>query len=150
MKYSEVNRLVAELRELADFIEAQGVRMPVAYHTPTISWYLTENDYVKNPETNEYEAVLNEEKTKRELGRFLAAVGSCEKEYSDNRLQITKKFSCSGRVMITGSVDRALTCRKVYTGKQVLKEATLIPARLEDEYEWECDERVSLLSLVKE
>jgi hypothetical protein len=149
MKYKERDRLVAELRELADFIEERGLMLPNTYHSPEINLYLTDTDYVRNAETDSYESVLNEPKTKQNLKRTLDALGSCEKEYTDERIAIEKKFECSGRVMIRATVDRSLACKRVVVG-QKLEQAKFVPAKLVDEVEWQCDEGLSLRALVSD
>jgi len=149
MKYKERDRLVAELRELADFIEERGLMLPNTYHHPQISLYLTETDYVRNDETNEYESTLNETRTKQNLKRALDAFGTCDKEYTDKRIAIEKKFECSGRTMIRATVDRSLACKRVVVG-QKLEQAVFVPAKMVDEVEWQCDEGLSLRALVSD
>jgi len=147
MKYRERDRTVAELRELADFIEQHGHLLPgYVSVNASATMYLTATDYVRNPETGEHESKLNEENTKQNLKRALAAFGSCEKEYREDRIEIRKKNSFD-RVMLRGTVDRSVACKRVVVG-QKLEPAVFLQAKLVDEVEWQCDEGISLLKLV--
>jgi len=147
-KYSTVDKQVAELRELANFIEKVGVALPDYYLTTTLNLYLTATDYKRNEESGEYETTINEIETKQNIKKFLDAVGSCEKDYRDDRLVITKPYTCNPtRNMITGTVDRSVACKKVVKGRKFIKEH-LVPSRFEDEIEWVCDEGLSLRKLV--
>lgn len=146
MKYSDARDYAQQLRDLADFIEQHGVELPSGYPQVYMNCYLTETDYIRDPETGEYESKLNEDKTKQNLKRFLSAVGPCEKDYAHDRIKIVKRNSL-GNQMVIGSVERSLACKKVVTGTKLVP-ATLIQARIEEEYEWQCDENVSLLKLV--
>jgi len=147
MKYSEVARHVRELRELADFLEAHGVALPYAHVTTTVNVYLTETNYKRDEATGEYEKTINEEGTKANLKKFLDAVGACEKDYRDDRIRIVKKYSDGETHMIVGSIDRSVACKKVVKG-QKLQPAVFTQAKIVDEYEWECDEGLSLKKLV--
>lgn len=145
MKYSEVRTAARRLRELADFIEKRGVLLPtVSVTTQHYSW-LSSSDYVQVD--GQWESVLNEGNTRENVRRFIDAVGNCDKEYQSDRIRIVKNYS-DGAPMLIGSVDRALTCKKVPTGKTIKHEARIEPAREEPEYEWVCSDNMSLLKLV--
>jgi len=146
MKYSEVERTVNELRELADFIEKNGVKMPHMYLSNTVHVTLTDTNYGQD-ENGEWGSTINEDETKQNVKKFLDAVGSCEKDYRDDRLVITKNFTCSDRKMLIGTVDRSIACKKKVVGKKFIKEH-LVPSRFEEEVEWVCDENLSLKKLV--
>ncbi len=152
MQYREAAEYAAKLRELADFIEERGPMLPGSpYVTTSVTCYLTATDYVKD-ESGEYATVIREDDTKENIKKFLDAVGSCKKDYSDDKIVIEKEYktpstSTYGRTMIKGSVDRSVACKKVVKGQKLVP-ATLIQARMEDEYEWVCDEGISLLKLV--
>ena len=147
MKYRERDRVVAELRELADFIESRGHMLPgYVSVSASAALYLSDTDYKRNPETGEYESTLNEEKTKQNLKRALVAFGSCEKEYREDRIEIRKKNSFD-RVMLRGTVDRSVACKRVVVGQE-LQPAAFVQAKLVDKVEWQCDEGISLLKLV--
>lgn len=146
-KYSKVENTVAELRELADFIEKNGVKLPDYWFTHTVSVSLTETDYIRDDATGEYETIIKEHETKQNIKKFLEAVGSCEKDYRDDRIRIAKKYTSTGRDMIVGTADRSIACKKVVKGTKLIP-ATLIQARVEEEVEWVCDEGLSLKKLV--
>ena len=147
MRYAEVDRIVNELTELRDFIKEHGVEMPDFWMNNTLHVGLTETNYKRDEVTGEYETTIDELKTKQNIKKFLDAVGSCEKDYRDDRIRITKKFGDGDRDMIIGTVDRSVACKKVVTGKKFIKEQ-LIPSKFEEEYEWKCDESLSLKKLV--
>lgn len=146
-RFKEVERDVAELRELADFLENNGVRLPDYWLNNTLSIGLTETNYERGDD-GEYETRIDTEGTKQNIKKFLDAVGSCEKDYTDDRIKITKKFRSSDRNMVIGTADRSIACKKVVKGKKFIKEQ-LIPSRFEEEIEWVCDENISLLKLVQ-
>jgi hypothetical protein len=147
-KYKTVDMQVAELRELADFIEKVGVTLPDYYMTNTLNVYLTETNYARDEKSGEYETTIDEQGTKQNIKKFLDAVGSCDKDYRDDRLVISKNFECNdAHRMIVGTVDRSVACKKVVKGTKFIKEH-LIPSRFEEEVEWVCDEGLSLKKLV--
>ena len=141
MTYKERDRMAAELRAIADFVEQSGHKLPGhPYISTTLYLTLTESDYGKN-EAGEYVSTLNEDGTKENIRKFLDAVGSCEKNYKDDRLTITKELG-EGRATIQGNVDRSIACKRVIKGQK------MVPAKLIDEVEYVCDENLSLLKLV--
>jgi hypothetical protein len=135
-------RNVGELRELADFLEAHGEELPDHWITTTLYVTLTETAWADG------ETTIDEAATKDNIARFLDAVGSCEKDYRDDRIKITKKYSNNKNDMVVGLVDRSIACKKVVTGQKFVQ-AQYTPARMEEEYEWKCDENISLLKLVR-
>ena len=151
MKYKEAVEYAAKLRELADFIETNGVKLPSVSITTTATCWLTSTDYRKNDE-GEWETIINEDETKQNIKKFLDAVGTCKKDYNDDKIVIEKEYRSPsnhtyGRTMIKGTVDRSVACRKVKTGVK-LQPASFVQAKIVDEYEWVCDEGISLLKLV--
>lgn len=139
MKYKEVEETVKELREFADFLEKNGVKLPDGLWISTGEWMnLTATTY------EDGEAKIDEAGTKENIRKFIEAVGECEKDYRDDRIVITKNFS-NGHRMLRGEVDRSVLCKRVVVGQKV------IPATEEkvvDEVEWVCAENVSLLRYV--
>ena len=151
MTYKEAAEYAAKLRELADFIEKNGVKLPSVSITTTATCWLTVTNYTRD-EDGEYTTVIKEDETKQNIKKFLDAVGTCKKDYSDDKIVIEKEYKTPsvhtyGRVMIKGTVDRSVACKKVKTGVK-LEQATFIPAKIVDEYEWQCNEGISLLKLV--
>jgi len=139
MRYEDVKNTVTQLREMADFLEKNGVKLPDGLWVSVGEWMnLTDTTY------EDGETKINEEGTKENIRKFLEAVGECEKDYSDDRIVIIKRFS-DGSSMLRGEVDRSVMCKRVVVGQKV------IPAREEqtvDEVEWVCAENVSLLRYV--
>ena len=146
MKYAENERNVNELRELADFLEQNGHKLPDYWLNATLHVGLTETTYQANDE-GEYETVIKEHETKVNIKKFLDAVGTCEKDYRDDRIRITKSYADGRRDMIVGTADRSVACKRVVKGKKFVKEQ-LIPSKFEEEVEWVCDEGLSLKKLV--
>ena len=151
MKYSEAAELAGNLRAMADFIESDGVKLPQwGSHTFELRYYLTDSSYVKDgvneDGSDNYKTVIDEAKTKQAVRDFVLALGSCDKQYDSNRLNITKKFGKN--VQIYGTVDRQITCKRVVTGTKI-EPAVNLPERVVEVVEWECDEAPSLLALVK-
>lgn len=144
MKYTTKTKRAQELREIANFVEQYGEKMPEYVGiTTTVYVSLTEYDYVRveGSDPPQWDTILDEEKTKRNIKRFLDMVGNCEKEYKDDRIRITK-LNSFGEPMIVGTVDRGIACKRVVTGTKV------IPERIEEQYEYVCDEGLSLKKLV--
>ncbi len=152
--YRECNEAAERLRshaagmlDLADFIENKGVRLPSIPHVAKEMDYnvwLTSNDSGWNEETKQWESTFNEFRTSANVLKFVKAIGTCEKKYVNDTLEIRKKF---GSVVLEGNVKRDLVCTK-----KVVKEEWVEP-RMEDgyfkrEFEWTCEE-VSLLGLAK-
>lgn len=139
MRYREVEETVKELREFADFLEKNGVKLPDGLYISTSEWInLTATDY------EDGETKINEEGTKENIRKFIDAVGECEKDYRDDEITIVKRYS-TGNKMLTGQVDRSVMCKRVVVGQKVIpatKERTI------DEVEWVCAENVSLLRYV--
>lgn len=146
-KYKQVQDDVAKLRELADFLEKNGVAMPDYWLSHSTHISLTETNYGRG-DNDEWETTIDEDGTKRNIKKFLDAVGPCEKDYREDRLQITTTYKHDGSRMFTGMVDRSIACKKVVKGKKFIKEH-LVPSRFEEEVEWVCDENLSLKKLVQ-
>lgn len=150
MKYSEAAKLANDLRDFADFIDNNGVKLPhYGSHTFSMRYYLTVSDYVENgvdeDGNKKWDTVVDEVKTKERTRDFVLALGSCEKEYDGSQLNITKRFG--DNVKIVGQTARTLTCKKVVTGTKI-EPAVNLPERVVEIVEWECDDAPSLLSLI--
>jgi hypothetical protein len=150
--YKECNEQAQTLREraaglleLAAFIETEGVRLPdLPYidREALIYVWLTKSDSYKD-EDGKWQSRMNESGTKANIRRFLEAVGTCEKDYRGDRLEIKKRF---GNVSLIGNVNREVACRKTE-----VKKVWVEPSKgyFREEVEWDCD-TPSLLALVKE
>lgn len=144
----ECKALADDIRVYADFIETRGMLLP---YLPRISewFYLTQTDYKFNQDTQKYESSLNEEATKEALRNFMAALGPCDKDMTgSDEITVTKKFGTTGDVKITGTISKALTCKKVVTGTRVRPARPAVPEEIVEEYEYVCED-VSLLKLLK-
>jgi hypothetical protein len=80
------------------------------------------------------------------LSRLRAQVrgmgGRKEKRYTDSGFTCTRDFS--ERVSVTVSASRETVCHKVPTGNKIIhaSRTEYIPERIEEEYEWVCDEMI--------
>jgi hypothetical protein len=140
MKYKEQEHLVSDLRELADFYER-----PEAIALPFLQLYETfyVQDYGYDQETRSYR--YNHENSKKKLKRVVAVLGSCTKDWQDHNLRVIKKIGHS--IQLIFQVDREAVCSKKLTGNKIIHAAAThyTPERVEEEFEWVCDE-VSLLA----
>ena len=150
MTFAEARKLAEDIRKFADFVENRAPLLPYTTFDVSARCYLTQSDYIEvghnDDGSTKWDTVINEAETKERMAKFLEAVGSCEKEYSDDSLKITKKF---GDCKVIGRVDRSLTCKRKVVGKRT-EPAVNLPEREVDIVEWECDDAPSLLALVKE
>jgi hypothetical protein len=150
----QLEEYCSNLRLLADWMEqhVNDDNSPIDW-LPGIDLHfsLTENDYVNTgtEEEPKNEYVLNEANTKKSVKSFVKMLGSCEKEYIGSTLYITKEFG-SYKIKVTGSVTREITCKKVLTGEVIEHPETIVPARTEEKFVWDCSDVPSLLALVTE
>jgi hypothetical protein len=146
MRYKDAREYAESLRLYADFIEQHGHTLGGSmYITANFAAYLTATDYLQDEETGEWGTVLNEEKTKENIKKFLDAVGSCTKDWDNGNIKITKEFGTC--VTLSASVSREVTCKKVPTGEKKVIPSYYSPERVEEEFEWVCED-VSLKKLV--
>jgi hypothetical protein len=146
VKYAEAQQFANDLRAYADFIESEGPKLGGVIHdSADFSIYLTVTNYERDPETGEWESVVKEEQTKKNLKQFLASVGSCEKVWESNNLKVTKTFGKT--VRLVGYMNRSTVCKKVVTGTKVVP-AVHIPESVQEITEWVCEDP-SLFRLVE-
>jgi len=140
MKYKEQQNLVSDLRLLADFYERpESIMLPYPYgllHT----WDAVGVYDWDNPE-RKYS--VNMTKSKAAIKKIASSIGSCEKNWTSASLEVIKKFG--NDIVLRWSVSREAICRKVPTGNKIVIKAQVIPERVEEEFDWVCDD-VALLS----
>jgi hypothetical protein len=111
VKYKERDELVAGLRELADFIENNGIGLPITYR-------MTYTAYV-----NQYDrdsGNVDEQATKAELQRIAKILGDCQKDYGSYDFTLSKKF---GRlVAMKFSGNREAVCEMKIVGYKEVEE----------------------------
>ncbi len=151
MEHQEILDYANTLRDLADFLSDNADKVPddTWFYGLEISLWLTESDYeyyTDDEGKRKTNVTFNEAKTKKKVKDFLNFVGSCEKEYLGDTLEITKKF---GKHKIIGNVDRSVTCKKIVTGTEVVPER-VTPEYVREITEWDCSDIPSLLALIKE
>ena len=82
------------------------------------------------------------DKTRAKMKNIVKALGSCEKIWENRTLVLTKKI---GEVTLTYRTPRDTVCKKVFTGEKKVIPSSYIPERIEEEFEWVCEE-TSLLA----
>jgi hypothetical protein len=138
----------ADLETMADWIESEGVKLedlPWMPSARTFQVWLTDSRSFKDEHGN-YQSELNKDATKANIRRFLRAVGSCDKQFENDKLRIRKVFGKT--VILEGAVDRSIACKKIVKEKKWV-EAQVIQGYYDEKVEWDC-ETPSLLALVKE
>jgi hypothetical protein len=130
VKYSEQRQVVEDLRALADFYEQPR---SIALPRPTLYF----GGYVGvgakwNSEAKEYE--YDVEGTQAEMAKMARALGTCEKDYNDYELKLTKKF---GSAKIVVSANRNAVCERKLVGVETV-EARFVKAHTKPIYEYDC------------
>lgn len=143
MKYKEQQQVVSDLRALADFYERpESIALPA----PSLHFdnYVSDWGYIPDPENlgqKMYGADF--EKSKQKIKKITRALGSCKKDFNNTSLSVVK--SIGDTVTLSYRVNREAVCKKVPTGITKVIPSVYMPERVEEEYEWVCDD-VSLLS----
>jgi hypothetical protein len=107
--------------------------------------WLTASDSYYDSEDDTWKSTFNEFDTTLNVAKFVRAVGNCEKEYRDERLEIRKQF---GTVTLEGNVTRELVCTKRVV-ETIVHPPEMTEGWTEEKVEWDCH-TPSLLGLVKE
>jgi len=128
MTYKAQRELVEGLRELADFIEENGVKLP--WDEPRME--LVEWIYDEQPDGKT---------AKQQMAEAARIFGNAKKVHSSDYFDLRRYF---GPIKLEFTTARENVCRKV------VKETTIIPAeyvparikpeRTEEVVEWVCDE----------
>ncbi len=127
MKYSERDKLVAGLRELADFLDSpRGLALPrlaVAATAWPQDWH--PGSFKDTPG-----------RAKAVMQRAARALGKAEKRHEGSYFALVRKF---GPVKLELTTSREQVCEKVIIGTREVPEVTY-PARTEDVCEWLCSD----------
>jgi hypothetical protein len=91
-----------------------------------------------HPEIDLSFATHNVYLSSRESLAALARIGGWTKNYSDNYFTLRREFS--GEVQLDVYTERDSVCRKVVTGTRVVPAQPATEERVEDVFEWVCDE----------
>lgn len=148
------------LREFADCIETYGGEFfPLPSHIietvgVTVSEYTTEKDEegnaIRDDDGNaKWVTIYDHDATLARLRKAIRGLrGRKEKVMNDFAYSITKNFG--EYVTFKVEAQRAAICKKVPTGNKVIHEAYThhTPRRVEEEYEWVCEDN-SLLASTK-
>jgi len=134
--------LVEGLRELANLYESSAL-LPL----PKLGLVVAINVTVEKPAGTTFEpwaAVPDEAATKRAVKRAIRGMGRGRKEkvYSDYSFIVNRQVS--PMVLLQIQTTRQAVCRKVPTGRTIVHPAQnySTPERVEEEFEWECDDPV--------
>lgn len=127
MKYKDRDELVQGLRDMADFIEARGLELPINHPNMKLTTWLYD-DYGQDRKLT----------AKQKARRVAKKLGKAEKVFSNNYLDIRRDF---GPVCLEFTVNREKVCeRKVVGVKQIEEE--VIPAYEIEEVEWVCTDPI--------
>jgi hypothetical protein len=131
MKYKQVAELAADLRELADFIERKGHKLPISLYSPiTISEYIYKDDDKGRSQ-------------KEQMVRIAKTLGKADKEFGSDTFKLVRNMT-HGHVRVRFETSRESVCTKklVKTEKVPKQVFVTIPNEFEDKpiYEWECTE----------
>lgn len=127
MKYSQRDNLVNDLREMADFIEANGHKLPGGIGAPQVElgiWLYG-----------------NEHRVKDQMVQAARVFGTSSKEYSSYSLTLTKKFGTGlAKVAFNSSREAVCTKRVVSVTKEPKREYVDVPGEFveREEIEWDC------------
>lgn len=122
MKYKDRDELVAGLRQLADFIEAKGVELPISYY-PSVKLM----DFVYDSRTRGTAV--------QQMGRAAKTMAPCEKTWEPDYLNLKRKF---GRLVeLELSTNRRNVCERRVVGVEEVPER-VIPASTREIVEWDC------------
>jgi hypothetical protein len=136
MKYKEREQLLADLRSLSEFYERpESIALP----KPSLDF----SDYVGNWRWIDGEYTYDPEESKAKLKRIVHALGSCKKDWQNGNLAVSKAIGNSIRLRFT--ISREAVCKKVPTGETKVIPSQYIPERIEEGFEWVCED-VSLLA----
>jgi hypothetical protein len=131
VKYSDRDNLVAGLRELADWIEENGHRLPVReIEFKADTWVFDDWKDYNNPDKYLRPAREKMQQIARVLGR-------ADKELMSDWFSLKKKFG--DFVMLEFTSNRKVVCRKVVKGTRTIPEQ-VIPEHEEEIVEWECND----------
>jgi hypothetical protein len=128
MKYKDRDELVADLRELADFLEWKGHKLPMELWYPkSFGARFYESDDVKPIEN---------------MKRVAKVLGKAEKHFNLD-FELVRTMS-NGHVQLRFETQRENVCKKVVVGtEQVPKRRYVdIPGEFDEKeiVEWQCDE----------
>jgi len=120
--------LVASLRELADFLEGDGVVLPC------LKVYVSGYASVYEWTDGKYE--INAVKTKTLMRRVARAMSPCEKDYAGHSFQLKRKFG--DHISVEVSAQRDTVCVAKVVGKKLVPKYRKYGTEEVDDVEWIC------------
>lgn len=130
MKYADRDKLVDSLRELADFVEENGLELP--FDTWSIEQRFGDILY----DDHELDDKRHIRTAKEKLKQAVRTLGTVEKVWSNNHLDVRRDFGC---LVLEFSVSRQAVCERVVVGKKE-HPAHTSEAWTEEIVEWRCDD----------
>lgn len=130
MKYKECQELVEDLREMADLLEAKGVKLPIEnfWGIKLSSWFYAEED------------------SKAKMVQAAKVLGKVDKKYLSDTFTMSRPMK-NGKVELRFETSRKAVCtKKVVKIERVPKRDYVdIPGEFVDKetVEWECDPLLS-------
>jgi hypothetical protein len=126
MKYKERDELVASLRELADFIETDGIALPriLIYARGYANVYNHDADWT-----------VNSDKTKARMRKIAIAMAPVKKDYVGESFNLKRRF---GTIRVEVSASRGAVCVAKVIGKKEVPKYRKYGTELVDDVEWYC------------
>lgn len=128
MKYKQAQEVAQGLRELADWVEEYGPRLPV--RQLEVPGYNFLHDDYNGKHTAKQKA--------RIVAKLLARGGTCEKKFQDNYLILKRAF---GPLELEFNLGRNAVCRRVVVGTEHVEEH-VIEAHDREIVEWVCEDPI--------
>lgn len=128
MRYKAAQELADGLRELADFVETVGPKLPVDLDAPYLTAWVFD-DY-KGVEAKHWLTA------REKMRRIVKLVGKADKVYKENYFDLRKYF---GPIKLEFTTNRANVCERKVVGTKEIPEH-VVAARTEDIVEWVCND----------
>jgi hypothetical protein len=128
MTYKSAAKLAEDLREFADFVEENGVKLPGDLYIGGLYHTLYDDD---EKGTAKEQAKL--------VAKILAKGALVEKRHNNYSLDLVRTFG--DNIKLIYSINREKFCTKVVTGTKVVP-AYVREEHVEETYVWECDDPV--------
>jgi hypothetical protein len=125
MRYKDRDKLVASLREAADFIEEKGIELPIGTYDINlgITTYLFGDNF----------------ENRLKLRQIAKVLGRSKKNYVGDYFDISRKF---GSFYLKFSAKREAVCEAKVVGKKVIPAREAVPEQIVDEIVWVCTDAV--------
>ena len=127
MKYAQRDELVTGLRDLADFMESNGLELPELHVSISAG--------IRSYHPGTFVTRTNEQK-KALMRRAAKAMSPCKKVHEGRSFYLKRKF---GPINLSIITDREVVCQKIVVGTREVPEY-IAPAHTEEIAEWVCSD----------